>query len=203
MEENLFFKATKSNSQNETLKNLFYSWIVLLLLIAPIYSNAKAVEQESADEEHTAVIFVSSNTIVYGISQISNAQIINITNVEAQKEPVKAKAKLRTIAQQVKAKISSQELKFKKIQQEVNARTVYSYFIPQDSQSIFFRHSNLNFGQAGLVIAPAKTLGTLPCSQKLLQHLIFRSEKCSSQFSDLIMHFDNLASLSLRGPPLS
>lgn len=201
MKENLFFKASKFTSFKKPSYRFLNAWILLLLLSIPISFSAKALEMDSVDQGDSGIVYVGANTVIYGLSHISNAHIINIEKVEAQKAPVKAR--LRTIAQQVKTKKSSQDLKFKKIQQEVNARIVYSFFISQDLQSHFFKHSNLTFGISCVVNAPFKIIGNLPLSTELNQNFGFEIENYTSYFSHFTLPLYMRGSFSLRGPPLS
>lgn len=129
MNENLFFKSNVVNCQNRRCKYSFLIFILLFLLCAPQSFNATALETDSLLQKNKSVIYVGENTIIYGVSNISNTVVLEVKEKTNGIKGVEFKKKDVPLRIQIVSGKGNQNRKLKELQKKINKQVKNTFYI--------------------------------------------------------------------------
>lgn len=167
----------------------------------PAIFYASALENDTPPQNQQGVIYVGQGALVYGLSNISNAVVVNVPTPTNTKEVTQPKKKSASISEQVVTRKISVRHRARKIQEEVTARTFFYYFSEGNLDSIAGSSSNAHSGELATVVTSFEMAGKSPFSPYVLHFFAFRSEKQKFYTSLSFIQFRNFRSSSLRAPP--
>lgn len=202
LKENLFFRATRLKFNKDKSNSIFSVLMVLTLLSLPTFFYATALETDIPPQNQAGIIYVGEGALVYGLSDISNAVVVNIPNPTNTKEAIQPKKKLAGISEQVAKNITSTNQKARKIQAEVSARTKHFYFSPGILDSISGRSSIIHSGELATAVSSSKIASTVKFSPYVIHSFAVCCEKQKFFTSLSFIQFGNFRSASLRAPPI-
>lgn len=177
--------------------------MVSTLLSIPTFFYATALETDIPPQNQAGIIYVGEGALVYGLSDISNAVLVNIPNPTNKKEAIQPKKKLASISEQVAINKTSTYQKARKIQAEVSARTKHFYFSPGILDSISGRSSNNHSGELATAVTTSKIASSVESSSYVVHCFDVCCEKQQFFTSLSFIQFGNFRSASLRAPPIS
>ena len=176
--------------------------MVVALLSIPTVFNAKSLETDIPPQNEPGIIYVGEGALVYGLSDNSNAVVVNVPNPTSTKEAIQPKKKLISITQQVAAHTISTDQKARKIQAEVSARTNFYYFSEGNPDSISGSFSYFHSGELATAVTSFKISGKSEFSPYVLHFYALRCQKQKFYTSLSFIQFRNFRSSSLRAPPI-
>ena len=203
MKENLFFRATRLKFKKGESNSIFSVLMVLALLSIPTFFNAKSLENDIPPQNEPGIIYVGEGARVYGMSNISNAVVVNIQSPTAPEEITSPNKKSNSISEQVTIHKISAEQKAKRIKEEVAARTTFYYFSEGNPDSISGSSSNVHSGEVATAVTSFKISGKAEFSPYVLHFFALRCEKQKFYTSLSFIQFRNFRSSALRAPPIS
>ena len=205
LKENLFFRATRLKFKKGESNSIFSVLMVLALLSIPTFFNAKSLENDIPPQNQQGIIYVGEGAKVYGMSNISNAVVVNIpnpTNPTIAKQAIQPRKKSISISEQVAEHTNSADQKARKIQAEVSARTTFYYFSEGNLDSISGSSSNVHSGEVATAVTFFKISGKSEFSPYVLHFFALRCDKQKFYTSLSSIQFRNFRSSSLRAPPI-
>lgn len=202
LKENLFFRATRLKFTKDKAFSIFSVLMVLTLLSIPTFFYATALETDIPPQNEPGIIYVGEGALVYGLSDNSNAVVVNVPNPTNTKEAIQPKKKLISISQQVAAHTISTDQKARKIQAEVSARTSFYYFSPGNLDSISGNTSKIHSGELATAVTSFKIVSNDEFSPYVVHFFTVSSEKQKFFTSLPFIQFGNFRSSSLRAPPI-
>lgn len=202
LKENLFFRATRLKFTKDKAFSIFSVLMVLTLLSIPTFFYATALETDIPPQNEPGIIYVGEGALVYGLSDNSNAVVVNVPNPTKTKEAIQPTKKLISISQQVAAHTISTDQKARKIQAEVSARTSFYYFSPGNLDSILGNTSKIHSGDLATAVTFFKIVSNAEFSPYVVHFFTVSSEKQKFFTFLSFIQFGNFRSSSLRAPPI-
>ena len=202
LKENLFFRATRLKFKKGESNSSFSVLMVLALLSIPTFFNAKSLENDIPPQNQQGIIYVGEGAKVYGMSNISNAVVVNIPNPTIAKQAIQPRKKSISISEQVAEHKISADQKARKIQAEVSARTNFYYFSEGNLDSISGSSSYVHSGELATAVTSFKISGKSEFSPYVLHFFALRCEKQKFYTSLSFIQFRNFRSSALRAPPI-
>ncbi len=205
LKENLFLRATRLKFKKGESNSIFSVLMVLALLSIPAFFNAKSLETDIPPQNELGIIYVGEGAKVYGMSNISNAVVVNIpnpTNPTIAKQAIQPRKKSISISEQVAEHTISADQKARRIQAEVFARTNFYYFSEGNLDSISGSSSPPHSGELATAVTSFKILGITKFSTYVVHFFAVSCEKEKFYTSLSSIQFRNLRSASLRAPPI-
>lgn len=173
--------------------------ILLFLCSTPLfYFGAEQIPVISTTDHD--FIYIEGNAILYGEVQQSSDGVANLMS-SSKPQTSSKKEKISKITTQVKDHHNSRDQRMQKIQDQVNSRIHFNYFLADKSHSSLVRSSDSYWGEMALTVYSFKFLGNFTSTIELVRFLPLYIQKQKLFISLSYLQFGNFRSSSLRAPP--
>lgn len=174
--------------------------ILLFLCCTPLfYFGAEQIPVISTTDHD--FIYIEGNAILYGEVQHSSDGVANHTSSSSKPQSSSKKEKISKITIQVKDHHNSRDQRIQKIQNQVNSRIHFNYFLADKSHCSLINSSDSYWGEMALTVYSFKVLGDFTSTIELVRFIPLYIQKQKLFISLSYLQFGNFRSSSLRAPP--
>ena len=173
--------------------------ILLFLCSTPLFYFGTEQHPVISTTSHD-FIYIEGNAILYGEVQQSSEGVAKLTSSPKPKTG-NNEEKITTISAQIKNHHISRDQRIKKIQEQVNSRINFNYFLADQSHSFLINSSDSYSGEMALAAYFFKFLGDFTSTFEFARLLPLYIQKQKLFISLSYLQFGNFRSSSLRAPP--
>lgn len=172
-------------------------WLILCFIPLSLYSSTTIPEVDSTGQ---GIIYVYEGATVYQNDAYSTNKLVEI-NIPQNTHIAENKKEFKTISEEVKAQKNSRDQRIERIQEQINSRIDFDYFLAKELKYFALNLSGGNSTAFAISQPSIKLIAKLKISISNITSFYLEGEKQKFYTSLSFIQFGNFRSSSLRAPP--